>query len=159
MNTLREYATGEYVQATLKQSDAIIAIIQANIVRLVGEQVEPQQQDGQSGSFIYFSDRPTETYVVYILNKIVLEMLAGKYNKPISGLHIHDNVNTEGSVICWPQKINTVDEAKKVLSDWLGLIGSLFASDIQDINHFHQPENTHWIEDTPTQYGIHVELQ
>lgn len=159
MNTLREYTTWEYVQATLKHSDAIIAIIQANIVRLVWEQVEPQQQEGQNGSFIYFSDRPTETYVVYILNKIVLETLAGKHGKPLPGLHIHDNVNTEWSVICWPQKINTVDEAKKVLSDCLCLVGALFVSDKKDINHFHQPENPHWIEDTPTQYGIHVELQ
>ena len=54
MEYIREYATWEYVQATLKQSDAIIVIIQANIVRLVWEQVEPQQQDGQKRIFYLF---------------------------------------------------------------------------------------------------------
>lgn len=152
-------SSAEEVTAVLMQADKIITTIQAKCVQLIWEQVEPQKEEGKEGSFIYFSDRPTETYVVYILNKIVLETLAKQHNKPLSGLHMHENVNTEWSVICWPQKIHTVDEAKKVLSDWLWLVGALFVSDKKDINHFHQPENAHWIQDTPNRYWIHVEIK
>jgi hypothetical protein len=152
-------SSAEEVTAVLMQADKIIATIQAKCIKLIWEQVEPQKEEGKEGAFIYLSDRPNETYVVYILNKIVLETLAEQHNKPLSGLHIHDNTNTEWSVICWPQKIDTVDEAKKVLSDWLWLVGALFVSDTKDINHFHQPENAHWIQDTPQKYAIHVELK
>jgi hypothetical protein len=57
--------------------------------------------------------------VIYIINRIFLEQLAQQYEKPIESLHIHENTRTDGHVICWPGKIDSIEDAKKVLTDWV----------------------------------------
>lgn len=148
MYKLSESTSWERVQATLKRSGEKIVTVQANIVRLVWEQIEPQKEEGKDMSFMYDKDRPTETYVVYILNRIVLDALASLHNKPLYWLHMHENVNTDGFVICWPQKIDTAEDAKMVLKSWLELLGALFASEAGDINHFFNPYSPHYLKDT-----------
>lgn len=144
------------VNALLSWPNSLTAEVQAKIVYLVWDQIEPQRKEWETGSFIYSSNRPTETYVVYILNKIVLESLAHNFWKSKLALHIHENINTPWHVICWPQQINTVKDAEKVLLDWLWLIGVLFWSNKTDINEFYDKKNSNWIEDTITKWDIKV---
>ena len=58
-------------------------------------------------------------------------------------------------MICWPEKIDTYEDATEVLRRWAGMIWALLVSqDIKDINKFHDPENPNWIEDTIEASGV-----
>lgn len=55
-------------------------------------------------------------------------------------------------MICWPQKVETEEEAVLVFKNWLGLVGALYISDKDDIVRFHDPENPNWQSDTAVKY-------
>ena len=150
----------EKLSAFLTLPDSRSYLLQVRISFLVWGQVEPERSENIRWAFLYEKwQRPDMTFVVYILNKIVLEELASQFSKPFSGFHLHDNVNTEWSVVCWPWKIETIERAKEILKQWLGLIGTLMNSGKSDINELYDPNDLNWLDNVPRSAGVTVTLQ
>ena len=150
----------ERLSAFLTLPDSRSYLLQVRISFLVWSQVEPERSENVRWAFLYEKwQRPDTTFVIYILNKIVLEELANVFSKPFTGFHLHDNVNTEWSVVCWPWKIETTERAKIILKQWLGLIGTLTNSEKNDINELYDPNDLNWLDNVPRSVGVIVTLE
>ena len=150
-----------FIASVRAESSRLQFEVQAKIIHLTWEQVEPEKREGQIG--MYFKDRPKETFVVYILSRVLLETLAQEHRKSKLDLSIHKNVNTQGEVRCWPARIDSMEDAKTVLSDWAWLIGALYLSDKGSINEFYhsypEQERGNWVTGTISAHQVTVAIK
>jgi len=144
------------------EASHLVFRVNARIAYLIWSENEPQRHAWEKGSFVYYEDRPRETFVIYILNKIMFEFLAKFYNKEMKWLHIHECVNTKWDIICWPEKVSSEEEAIEVLKKWSGMIWALLISlDIWDINDFfekYKENDGDWWENAVKKSWVKVDM-
>lgn len=142
------------------KTNTLIFQINTKVVKLVWEQIEPLKENSKTAEYVYANKRPNESYIVYILNKNILYNLAEKYWKSKQSIHIHECINTDGWIICWPEKINSIEWAKDILKVWAWMLGALFLSkDKNDLNEFVDSDNTNWAEDSIQNAWINVNIK
>lgn len=134
--------------------------IKAQIKKLVWDQVEPERKAWKSWAYIYNEwERPNETFVTYIIWKQLLDTLTRLKWIDSKWLHIHENVNTEWSVICWPAKLESIEDTESVIKKWAWLVWALLVSPEKwDINNFFNEKDPNWIENTIRDAWVNVEL-